>query len=110
MTPTLQDVATEVGRLAQAFAHLNVACHDQYAQRPGSPTCLEREAARPLSTVEQLLGYVHRPWYAYQPDKLCAACAARWHLALARDLLRHLHQPRIKTGKAGGTRRKEGVA
>jgi hypothetical protein len=57
----------------------------------GTPTCLQREEARPLTREEKKLGWARRPFSAYEPGRLCGGCAAYWYAEMCAQQLHRLH-------------------
>lgn len=44
----------------------------------GAGACIAKEEDRPLTRQEKAKGWARRPWSAYDPARLCDACAAYW--------------------------------
>lgn len=41
-------------------------------------TCIQDEAARPLTDAEQARGWARRPFYGYDQERMCSHCASYW--------------------------------
>ncbi len=52
-----------------------------------SDGCVERESRRPLALAEQDRGWAQRPFNSYDPDNMCLACRAYWHVEMAAQAL-----------------------
>lgn len=75
--------------------------------------CLQGEAERPLTRAELEKGWVARPFFAYDPDRMCCGCRAYFFLSLsdvnAREerkhqlfLLHHEDQQNVSTDAQKG--------
>ncbi len=84
-------IAQQLRKIAGTlFSEEEFTC-SQIAQ--GRDSCLMREEVRPLNKVEKLIGWVMRPFSAYNPDNMCCSCRAYWHAenaAQAMERLDHL--------------------
>jgi len=45
--------------------------------------CMCAEDDRELTAAEKRKGWSQRPFFAYDPDRMCPTCAAYWHAAMA---------------------------
>ncbi len=59
-------------------------------------SCIQLEDKRPLTKEEKAKGWERRPYYGYDPEKMCAVCAAGWYVELAAQ--------RLETAKRTGSR------
>lgn len=50
-------------------------------------SCVQREEERALTRQERERGWERRPFLAYDPLRMCAACAAYWHASMCRIAL-----------------------
>jgi hypothetical protein len=55
-------------------------------------SCIKCEGERKPTRAEERDGMVSRPYYAYDPDRLCLSCRAYWRVSLAAQDLRRLAQ------------------
>ena len=70
---TLESLAAASRELANdLFRTDNLDCNQQTPADGRS--CLTREEERPLTRAEKAKGWVHRPFFAYDENKLCNGC------------------------------------
>ena len=50
-------------------------------------SCITNEETRPLTRSEKSKGWARRPFSAYDPSKMCLACAAYWHASMCSNAL-----------------------
>lgn len=84
---------------SELFGSATLTCMRVNAEEDGS--CIRAEAERPLTPAEKREGWVGRPFWAYDPDKLCTACRAYWHAELAAQALHEAICLMQKFGGAG---------
>lgn len=79
----IDNIAVTVYQLDQIATFLN---REPLCTGP-APTCLHAEALRPLTRQEKAKNWQCRPFYAYNPQRLCLACRAYWHTCEAMTCL-----------------------
>ena len=65
-------------------------------------SCLQQEERRPLTKEEKSHGWERRPFFAYDSERMCAACAAYYHAERAAQLLHQIHCIQVKYGSIKG--------
>lgn len=80
-----EEIVKEVEALAAKLLK-EPLCYEDDAE--GS--CIHREEERAPTKAEAREGMVRRPFYAYDPDRLCLSCRAYWRVSLAAQDLRRL--------------------
>jgi len=107
----LKALEEQANALAMALNKLDAPCTEVARSRAdtGTASCLAAEEYRPLDRAERAKGWSCRPYWAYQPARMCDTCAARWHAnmarlalldAIRRDQIRDCGAPRVSGEKA----------
>lgn len=94
MTKPLKELADTARTLANDLFHAeadsdDLVCSWQKADG-NAPSCMTREERRELTKKEKADGWA-RPFYAYDPERMCAACQAYWYAELAAQTLHRMH-------------------
>lgn len=85
----LQELSELARKLANELFNTDEApCCRLTSKEPQS--CLALEDIRPLTRQEKAQGWVRRPFWAYNPQKLCMGCQAYWHTERAAQQLQEL--------------------
>lgn len=81
---TLHEMSDKATELANAlFRSEEAAC-----SQPQS--CIEAEGGRPLTPAERRDGWTRRPFWAYQPERMCGGCRAYFHAQRAAQCLHEM--------------------
>lgn len=88
MTTQLETMAETARKLAnELFSSKEAACSQQTS---GNKSCIQAEEDRPLTKVEKNQGWTRRPFFAYEPDMMCAGCAAYFFAERAAQTLHEM--------------------
>lgn len=84
----LEEFARTSRELANAlFSDDEVACSQQAG---GQPSCVQKEEDRPLTKEEKRKDWARRPFFAYDPDRMCAGCRAYFFAEMAAQTLHEM--------------------
>lgn len=75
------------GKRIEALQGLEKKCEElaqelnkgECRQHGPETSCLRLEEERPLTREEREKGWSRRPYWAYDPQRMCRGCAACWH-------------------------------
>lgn len=71
---TLEQMAATARQLANdLFSHDDAKCQEQ---GHGKQSCMQAEEDRPLDREEKKKGRTRRPFFAYDPRRMCRGCQA----------------------------------
>lgn len=95
---TVKELETAVNDIAVELMGPIAPCHhyEDYS-------CVRKESKRLLSIEEKekKRNWGQRPFYGYDPSRMCSACAAYWHASMARlCLLDEMRRDEIMAGDA----------
>jgi len=82
----LQRLATDARNLADELLESDGALRCHGAQAPAQ-SCLHVESERALNAHERHLGWVSRPFSAYDHARMCGPCRAYWFQAMAANAI-----------------------
>lgn len=55
------------------------------------PSCIQKEEDRPLTKAEKTNGWARRPFFAYDPARMCNACLSYYYAERAAQMLHQMH-------------------
>lgn len=85
---SLETLSTTARQLAgDLFSAEQVQC----CRPEGKPSCLQAEEDRPLTKEEKQAGWVCRPFFAYDPLRMCSGCQAYFYAERAAQVLHEMY-------------------
>lgn len=74
----------ELEKLEKQANDLAMRLNEGRCREHEGSSCIRAEETRPLDKRERSRGWEMRPYYAYDPGRMCHGCAACWYANMAR--------------------------